>query len=72
MYWGSCLVFLVWQCDFYYTVFFNVLVFPVTGGRHELVPKNVFTEAEKYAKVCYCFFNSRIVKSCARLVKQSA
>ncbi|XP_053373524.1 proteasome subunit alpha type-3-like [Mercenaria mercenaria] len=22
----------------------------VTGGRHELVPKNVFTDAEKYAK----------------------
>jgi len=28
-----------------------VIIFTVTGGKHELVPKNVYTEAEKFAKV---------------------
>ena len=33
---------------YYYNV---VSLIAVTGGRHELVPQNVYTEAEKFAKV---------------------
>ena len=28
-----------------------VILFSVTNGKHEFVPKNVFAEAEKFAKV---------------------
>lgn len=38
------------ECQFDPSI--SSITFTVTGGRHELVPNNVFTEAEKFAKVC--------------------
>ena len=32
----------------------------ITGGKHELVPPEVFVEAEKYAKVCNLLFGKQI------------
>lgn len=34
-------------------LFIYVVIFPVTGGKHELVPPEVLLEAERYAKVIF-------------------
>jgi hypothetical protein len=36
-------------------------IFTVTGGKHELVPQNVYAEAEKFAKVGRSFLIYLIV-----------
>ena len=46
---GDCIACDAFFCkqNFYYSLV------SVTNGKHEFVPKNVFTEAEKFAKVIY-------------------